>query len=363
MGRVELAYDDDDGDDEAEAAALEGETYAVLPERGDNAAIARCELAAGAVVRVSGRSIRLRSSCPPGWRFATRFVRRGEALLSWRLPFGDATRDVAAGEVLANSGAIEALAGRGLAIPEEANFADRLDAYADDSRSLVAGLVPRVDDGREFDGYDRGGRGVGTRNFVAVIPACGALGPLARKVCGALAGACDALEDVDGVVALAHTEGSGGSGAAAALDADGGGASEADAARLLRTLAGFARHPNVFGCVVVGLRGASVTAAGVAGAAALPRATCVALDFEAGPEDAFDAFEADVEAAVRAMLPDAAACVRTPQPVAALKIALQCGGSDAFSGVSGNQGRKRVIQRLFNVGVLEAMSEKKASTL
>ena len=27
------------------------------------------------------------------------------------------------------------------------------------------------------------------------------------------------------------------------------------------------------------------------------------------------------------------------------------------------QGRKRVIQRLFNVGVLEAMSEKKASTL
>ena len=30
---------------------------------------------------------------------------------------------------------------------------------------------------------------------------------------------------------------------------------------------------------------------------------------------------------------------------------------------SGTQGRKRVIQRLFNVGVLEAMSEKKASTL
>ena len=32
-------------------------------------------------------------------------------------------------------------------------------------------------------------------------------------------------------------------------------------------------------------------------------------------------------------------------------------------GASDKQGRKRVTQRLFNVGVLEAMSEKKASTL
>ena len=31
--------------------------------------------------------------------------------------------------------------------------------------------------------------------------------------------------------------------------------------------------------------------------------------------------------------------------------------------LSTHQGRKRVIQRLFNVGVLEAMSERKASTL
>ena len=40
-------------------------------------------------------------------------------------------------------------------------------------------------------------------------------------------------------------------------------------------------------------------------------------------------------------------------------------GDTVFMGsvIRRGQGRKRVIQRLFNVGVLEAMSEKKASTL
>ena len=36
---------------------------------------------------------------------------------------------------------------------------------------------------------------------------------------------------------------------------------------------------------------------------------------------------------------------------------------DADTRRGGDQGRKRVIQRLFDVGVLEAMSEKKAFTL
>src|SRR5581483_5846139 len=45
---------------------------------------------------------------------------------------------------------------------------------------------------------------------------------------------------------------------------------------------------------------------------------------------------AEGEAIVRRWLPQIAAQVRTPEPLSGLRVALQCGGSDAFSGVSGN---------------------------
>ncbi|MEJ7653194.1 MAG: altronate dehydratase, partial [Chloroflexia bacterium] len=45
---------------------------------------------------------------------------------------------------------------------------------------------------------------------------------------------------------------------------------------------------------------------------------------------------AAVEAQVRQLLPVANEAERSERPVSELKIALQCGGSDAFSGISGN---------------------------
>ncbi|KAH8096504.1 D-galactarate dehydratase / altronate hydrolase [Aureococcus anophagefferens] len=119
--KISLAYDEEVVDDPQRTT-----TDAVLPEAGDNCAIARVALAAGRAVRVAGRPITLRSRCPEGWRFAVRRVPAGAPLTSWSLPFGDAVRDVAAGDVLCNEGA----ALRGAAWTCRANFADRLDAYA-----------------------------------------------------------------------------------------------------------------------------------------------------------------------------------------------------------------------------------------
>ena len=45
---------------------------------------------------------------------------------------------------------------------------------------------------------------------------------------------------------------------------------------------------------------------------------------------------AEGERLVRNWLPAAMALARTAEPISALRVALQCGGSDAFSGVSGN---------------------------
>ena len=330
--KISLAYDEEVVDDPQRTT-----TDAVLPEAGDNCAIARVALAAGRAVRVAGRSITLRSRCPEGWRFAVRRVPAGAPLTSWNLPFGDAVRDVAAGDVLCNEGAREALRGRGMDLPR-ANFADRLDAYAGGGGPAApAPQAPLVDDGAAFRGYARPGGGVGTRNCLAVVPVSAGLGPLARRACAALAGDVAGLANVDGVVALAHTEGSGGSGAAAA---------RGDDARLLRTLAGFASHPNVFGVVVLGTPLSSpFSAAAVLAAAPRPAPRALAYVVDGDAERAV----ADVAAALRSWLPAARACARTVQPAATLAVALQCGGSDAFSGVSGNpcvgDAARRAVER------------------
>ncbi len=45
---------------------------------------------------------------------------------------------------------------------------------------------------------------------------------------------------------------------------------------------------------------------------------------------------AEAESQIREWLPTASNADRTEEPVAGLNVALQCGGSDAFSGISGN---------------------------
>src|SRR5690606_32755014 len=63
------------------------------------------------------------------------------------------------------------------------------------------------------------------------------------------------------------------------------------------------------------------------------------------------------EAQVRAWLPEVNRTARTPESVAHLKIALQCGGSDAFSGISGNPLAGWVAQEVIRYGGAANLAE------
>ena len=68
-----------------------------IPSDGDNVAITTRRVERGTEVGHEGRSYRLGHTILEGHRFALRDIGQGEALLSWGLPFGLATRDIAAG--------------------------------------------------------------------------------------------------------------------------------------------------------------------------------------------------------------------------------------------------------------------------
>ena len=262
-----------------------------------------------------------------GHRFVREPIDEGERLLSWGLPFGIATRRLGPGEYACNAKILKALAERDIDfdLPGEANFTDAIETYAlDESTFRPAEQVPRRDSDRTFDGYRRaGGRGVGTRNFVVVLAMTSRVNGFARHAAEEAARRVPS-SGVDGVVAVTHTEG-------------GGGPPPNNLDYVLRVLAGFMVHPNVGAVLAVDDGAGSYTSDDLARFMA---ARGYPLDHVLHAfhriSEGYDAEIARALAIVEGWLPEVAGARRTPEPAGALRLALQCGGSDAFSGVSGN---------------------------
>ena len=297
-----------------------------VPAAGDNVAIATRRLDAGTEVADGEGTYRLPHTVLEGHRFVREPIAEGARLLSWGLPFGVAVRPLAPGEYVCNAKILEALAERDIdfALPRKANFTDTIETFDLDETTFRPGeQVARVDSDRTFEGYRRGGgRGVGTRNFVVVLAVTSRANGFARHA--AERAARRAPPGVDGVVAVTHTEG-------------GGGPRPNNLDYVLRVLAGFMVHPNVGAVLAVDDGAGSYTSADLerfmsARGYPLDHVVHAFLRIDGG-------YETEVARAVALIdgwLPEAAGAVRTPAPAGALRLALQCGGSDAFSGVSGN---------------------------
>ena len=330
------------------------DTIARLPVDGDNVAIATRRLEAGLSVEHDGAQFRLDTTILVGHRFAVEPIAQDEPLLSWGLPFGMATRPIAPGEYVCNAGMIEALNGRALdfTLPQQPNFQDRIVVYEVDEATFQPGRqVEPYNEERTFLGFRRdGGRGVGTRNMIVILGTTSSTAGFARSLAQTLQPASGAFPDFpdfpdfDGIVAIAHTEGSG----YERLN---------NRDFVLRTLAGLIVHPNVGAVLAVDALESNPTADPAITNAEL-EAYLRAHDYPlaAVPHRFFtlsgdwQADLAEASATVERWLPDIAALQRTPQSLAHLNIALQCGGSDAFSGLSGNPLASAVAKEVIRYG-------------
>lgn len=299
-----------------------------LPAPGDNVAIAIRRLEAGTVIDLYGAPRALVHTVLEGHRFAVRPIAVGEPLLSWGLPFGQACADIAPGDYVSNKSMIEALAVRqlGVPLPASPNFTDHLVPFVFDEAAFTpAPPVPPAAEPRTFLGYRRPGRrGVGTRNYLVILGTTSRTASFARQLAARLQPLARINPSLDGIVAVTHTEG-------------GGPGEPNNAAEVLRALAGFIVHPNVGAVLAVDYGIEPVSNARLE---TFMRERAYPLDdvphgflsIRAGLAVAL----AEGEAVVRGWLPALAAERRRPEPLSGLRIALQCGGSDAFSGVSGN---------------------------
>ena len=303
------------------------EDVARLPSPDDNVAVVTQRLDAGSEIAHGTHRYKLSHTILEGHRFAIAPIATGEALLSWSLPFGYANHPIFPGDYVVNEAMLEALSGRTIdfALPTVANFEDYIEPYNfDEAAWQPIDQVARDAEIRTFQGYRRADdRGVGTRNYIVLLGTTSRTGSFVKQLEERLKGIADEYPNVDGVVAIAHTEG--------------GSEHPNNLELLLRTLAGFIVNPNVGAVLAVDFGVEPVTnrmlqsymAENNYAIANLPhRFLSLTGPFQENLESG--------EAQVREWLPLVNQTERTPEPLSNLKIAMQCGGSDAFSGISAN---------------------------
>lgn len=246
------------------------------------------------------------SIVPRGHKMATQAIKTGEPVRKYAQLIGYASHDIAAGEHVHT---------------HNLAFRNTEQAYefATDLRPVAQAKT--VD---TFMGFKRPNGSVGTRNYIAIVTSVNCSATAARMIADAFGP--EELKDypnVDGVVAFVH-----GTGCGMAGDGDGFDA-------LQRVMWGYIRHPNHAAALLVGL-GCEMNQIDwlleAYGIERGPRFQAMNIQDVAGLRRTVEAGIAKV----REMLPEANKAEREPCPVSELTVALQCGGSDAWSGVTAN---------------------------
>ena len=175
-----------------------------------------------------------------------------------------------------------------------------------------------------FMGYRRGNGKVGTRNYIGILTSVNCSATAARMIASAFGpDEMTRYPNVDGVVAFVHGTGCGMAGQGEGFDA------------LQRVLWGYARNPNHAGIVMVGLGCEMNQIDWLLEAYGLKQGPLFKAMNIQDTQGLAKTVETGIEM-VRTMLPEANKCQREPCPVSELMVALQCGGSDALSGITAN---------------------------
>jgi altronate dehydratase large subunit len=182
-----------------------------------------------------------------------------------------------------------------------------------------------------FMGYRRADGGAGVRNHVLVMSSVSCANGVVDEI----------AREVPDVRKVTHTEGCG--------------RGPVDWEVTYRTLAGLGKNPNVYAVLVVGLGCESIPANAVAGevAGSGKKAEHLVIQERGGSRKAA---AAGMEI-VKRWLVEASAEAREECPWEALTLGLECGGSDALSGVTANPAVGRVADWLVGEGGTVILSE------
>jgi altronate hydrolase len=293
----------------------------------DNVLVAKSAVALGEVF--SDWQLRARAQVPAGHKIAARAIAQGERVLKYNTEIGVATRDIAAGDHVHS---------HNLALGEFHHDP----AFGEDVRPVA--YVPE-EQRVTFQGIVRADGRVATRNFIGILSSVNCSSTVIHRIAAHFTPEkLAAYPNVDGVVAFAQTSGCGMASPSEHFDV------------LRRTIAGYVRHPNLAGALIVGLgceRNQVMDLVSSQGLREDRLMQTLVMQDTGGTR----ATVAAGIAAVEAMLPLANAVKRVPVSASHLKIGLECGGSDGFSGITCNPALGAAMDILVRHGGTAILSE------
>lgn len=245
---------------------------------------------------------------PRNHKLASREIKAGEAVRKYAQVIGYATEVIVAG---------------GHVHTHNVEFRNTEEDYeiSTDLRPAVTVAEAARD---SFMGYRRENGRVGTRNYIGILTSVNCSATAARMIASAFGPEEMArYPNVDGVVAFVHGTGCGMAGQGEGFEA------------LQRVMWGYARNPNHGGVLMVGLGCEMNQIDWLLEAYGLKQGPLFKTMNIQDSMGLAKTVETGI-AMVREMLPEVNRATRESCPASELMVALQCGGSDALSGVTAN---------------------------
>lgn len=184
----------------------------------------------------------------------------------------------------------------------------------------------------QFLGYKRADGKVGVRNHVLILPACACASETCRIVASQVKGSVNVIINVGCSDVAANTE------------------------MTQRILTGFALNANVYGVVIIGL-GCETVGHRELKAKLEKLTTKPIVSFGIQEEGGTVATAEKAVRAARAMVAKASLEKRVPCDASDLFVAIECGGSDATSGIAANPAVGEMSDRIVDMGGTTMMSE------
>lgn len=269
----------------------------------DNVVVALRDLSPGEVIGDQG--MRVLEGIAKGHKIATTFIPKGKPILKYGHVIGIAKEDVRAGSLVHTHNLA--------ATPKRQRYRRKK------SQRIREELHEEIR--AKFLGIPRPNGKIGTRNYIGVLSTVNCSATVARQIADAFQGV--EIPGVDGVVALVHGEGCAGQSSGERFEA------------FRRVFRGYIRHPNFAGVLLVGL-GCEVNNPGVIlgdeRGETGPIVRCLVMQEEGGTRRT-------VEKGVRIvqeMLALAEKAKRIEVGVENIVLGVECGGSDAYSGITAN---------------------------
>jgi altronate hydrolase len=287
----------------------------------DNVAIVLAGVAAGKTLTVSGRAITLACDIPCGHKLAIAPIAAGSQVIKYGQPIGRATADIAPGDwvhvhnVRTNLEGVQAYRYRPQAAP-----------------------VERIDNDLTFDAYLRGNGEVGIRNELWVLPTVGCVNGIAESLARQFRETALA-STVEGIYCFTHPYGCSQLGD--------------DHRNTQEILADLARHPNAAGVLLVGLGCENNTMESFRKVLGDddPHRYRFMVTQEVGDE-----LNTGMQL-LSELAQHAGRAGRQAVPMSKLRVALKCGGSDGFSGITANPLVGVVCDHLVGRGATAVLTE------